>query len=143
MRFKRRTAMQIADMICGNYPPESTFLVYRSSSYLTEFFSDVETDYTHDGTTRHEMSANVRGETLVGGRQPEPNRAYAFAGWCNLLAGEAPSTASASATSGRTITDGERHLTLRQLSCRSVSNWRMTMQRTNSAGVRQVPTVAC
>jgi len=25
---------------------------YRSSSYLTEFFQDCDTDHTHDGTTR-------------------------------------------------------------------------------------------
>ena len=50
MKFKRRTLMQIADMICGNYPDESTRFVYRSSSDLTEFFADVETDYEHDGS---------------------------------------------------------------------------------------------
>jgi hypothetical protein len=36
-------------MICGNFKPEESFFRYRSSSYLTEFFEDCETDYRHDG----------------------------------------------------------------------------------------------
>lgn len=59
MKFKRRTLMQIADMICGNYPEESTLFVYRSSSYLTEFFADIETDYEHDGSTRQYWVADT------------------------------------------------------------------------------------
>ncbi|MGI5506363.1 hypothetical protein [Lentzea sp. CA-135723] len=52
MKFKRRTLMQIADMICGNYSHESSHFPYRSSSFLTEFFADADTDYEHDGSTR-------------------------------------------------------------------------------------------
>jgi hypothetical protein len=52
MKFKKRTLHQIADMICGNFRPEETHFQYRSSSYLTEFFQDCETDYEHDGSTR-------------------------------------------------------------------------------------------
>jgi hypothetical protein len=52
MEFKRRTVAQIADMICGN-PPANRFFEYRSSSYLTRFFQDADTDYTHDGSTRN------------------------------------------------------------------------------------------
>lgn len=59
MKFKRRTLMQIADMICGNYPNEETHFVYRSSSYLTEFFSDIDTDYMHDGSTRQYWVADT------------------------------------------------------------------------------------
>ncbi|MGE9282276.1 hypothetical protein ACP4B2_27525 [Streptomyces rochei] len=51
MEFKRRTLGQIAEMICGNGPDDEPF-VYRSSKYLTQFFSDAETDFEHDGTTR-------------------------------------------------------------------------------------------
>ncbi|MFC6156128.1 restriction endonuclease [Kribbella jiaozuonensis] len=47
--------MQLADMICGNVGP----FPYRSSSYITEFFSDIETDYTHDGTTRQRWVAET------------------------------------------------------------------------------------
>jgi hypothetical protein len=53
MQFKQRTLMQIADMICGNFPSETSLFQYRSSSRLTEFFMDCDTDYEHDGTTRN------------------------------------------------------------------------------------------
>ena len=52
MKFKQRTLMQIADMICGNLEGEKNLFRYRSSSYLTEFFQDCDTDYEHDGSTR-------------------------------------------------------------------------------------------
>ncbi|MGW4559930.1 hypothetical protein ACWEOV_40910 [Streptomyces sp. NPDC004365] len=51
MEFKRRTLAQIAEMICGNGPDDEPFL-YRTSKYLTQFFSDAETDFEHDGSTR-------------------------------------------------------------------------------------------
>jgi len=55
MEFKQRTLMQIADMICGNpkSPEEKCLFRYRSSSRLTEFFQDCDTDYRHDGSTRN------------------------------------------------------------------------------------------
>src|SRR6476620_12652992 len=53
MKFKKRTLVQIADMICGNFKTEESFFHYRSSSYLTEFFRDCDTDYEHDGSTRN------------------------------------------------------------------------------------------
>jgi hypothetical protein len=65
--------MQIADMICGNYPDESTYFQYRSSSYLTEFFSDVETDYAHDGTTRQYWVADTL-EKIFEEPQPGPGK---------------------------------------------------------------------
>lgn len=37
-------------MICGKFKDEESFFEYRSSSYLTEFFSDCDTDFTHDGS---------------------------------------------------------------------------------------------
>ncbi len=49
MDFKNRTISQIADMICGS---EEGFFLYRSSSFLTQFFYDADTDYKHDGSTR-------------------------------------------------------------------------------------------
>lgn len=55
--FQRRTLMQIADMICGNFDAQSSFFVYRSSKYLTEFFWDVGTAYRHDGSTRQDWVA--------------------------------------------------------------------------------------
>lgn len=70
MNFKRRTLMQIADMICGNFPEEESFFIYRSSSYLTEFFSDIETDYAHDGSTRQYWVADTLEKILS---EPQPN----------------------------------------------------------------------
>jgi hypothetical protein len=72
MEFKRRTLNQVADMICGNYPNEETFFVYRSSKYLTEFFEDIETDYRHDGSTRQWWVATTL-ETVLAEPQPSPN----------------------------------------------------------------------
>jgi len=51
--------MQLADMICGNFPSESSFFNYRSSSYLTEFFQDAGTNYSHDGSTRNRWVAET------------------------------------------------------------------------------------
>ncbi|QLA20762.1 hypothetical protein [Desulfolutivibrio sulfoxidireducens] len=52
MPFKRRTLSQIAEMICGNSGETECYFRYRSSSFLTEFFQDCETDFRHDGSTR-------------------------------------------------------------------------------------------
>lgn len=51
MEFKRRTLVQLADMICGN-PDANTFFRYRTGSELTDFFEDAGTEYEHDGSTR-------------------------------------------------------------------------------------------
>ncbi|MEW8640284.1 MAG: hypothetical protein AB2544_19990 [Candidatus Thiodiazotropha endolucinida] len=42
--------MKLAEMICGDEP--FNFFPYRSSSYLTRFFVDLDLDYVHDGSTR-------------------------------------------------------------------------------------------
>ncbi len=70
MEFKQRTLRQIADMICGNFKTEKSFFHYRSSSYITEFFQDCDTDYTHDGTTRNYWVAGVLQKILC---EPQPN----------------------------------------------------------------------
>jgi hypothetical protein len=72
MEFKRRTLMQLADMICGNKPQnDESHFKYRSSSYLTEFFQDCETDYTHDGSTRQQWVADTLEKIL---RVPHPSK---------------------------------------------------------------------
>ena len=73
MEFKRRTLNQIADMICGNFPEETSFFPYQSSKYLTEFFEDIETDYRHDGSTRQWWVAEALQEILTE-PQPGPRR---------------------------------------------------------------------
>lgn len=66
MEFKKRTLMQIADMICGNSKNDGESLFrYRSSSYLTEFFQDCDTDYEHDGSTRNYWVAETLRKILA------------------------------------------------------------------------------
>ncbi len=66
MKFKPRTLTQLADLICGNSGPDETaYFRYRSSSYITEFFEEINTDYQHDdGSTRHRWVANVLASIL-------------------------------------------------------------------------------
>jgi hypothetical protein len=58
-------------MICGNFDAEKSFFVYRSSSYLTEFFQDCGTDHVHGGSTRKWWVAGVL-EEILSGPQPGP-----------------------------------------------------------------------
>jgi hypothetical protein len=69
MQFKERTLAQIADMICGNFDAAATLFQYRSSSYLTEFFRDCDTDFCHDGSTRRYWVAATLREILA---EPQP-----------------------------------------------------------------------
>jgi hypothetical protein len=71
MEFKQRTLMQLADMVCGNNDRDGkpTPFRYRSSSYLTEFFRDCDTEYVHDGSTRNYWVADVLKQMLA-----EPHR---------------------------------------------------------------------
>lgn len=64
MKFKKRSLNQIADMICGNFKAEESFFRYRSSSYLTEFFQDCDSEYVHDGSTRGSWVAATLAEIL-------------------------------------------------------------------------------
>jgi len=63
--------MQIADMICGNFEAEKSFFTYRSSSYLTRFFYDCDTDHSHDGSTRNHWVADVLRKILS---ESQPNQ---------------------------------------------------------------------
>jgi hypothetical protein len=65
MKFQARTLSQLGGMICGNSSPDETaYFKYRSSSYLTEFFEDIDTEYQHDGSTRHRWVAEVLAQIL-------------------------------------------------------------------------------
>src|ERR1700740_774578 len=57
-------------MICGNFERDKSFFGYRSSSYLTKFFSDADTDYQHDGSTRNRWVADILRQIL---EEPEPH----------------------------------------------------------------------
>ncbi len=70
MKFKERSVMQIADMICGNFEADKSFFQYRSSSHLTRFFQDCDTDYAHDGSTRNYWVADVLKKILA---EPQVN----------------------------------------------------------------------
>lgn len=72
MQFKQRTLMQIADMICGNFEADKSFFLYRSSSRLTEFFQDCDTDYVHDGSARNYWVAETL-RSILAEPQPGPN----------------------------------------------------------------------
>jgi hypothetical protein len=70
MKFKQRTLVALADMICGNFKAEDSFFAYRSSSYLTRFFRDCDTEYVHDGSTRNYWVADTLKQILA---EPHPN----------------------------------------------------------------------
>lgn len=52
--------VKISEMICGDEP--FSFFPYRSSSYLSKFFQELDLDYTHDGTTRRVWVKSVLDE---------------------------------------------------------------------------------
>ena len=64
MKFRSRTLDELADMVCGNFPAETSYFPYRSSSYITRFFQDADTDFEHDGSTRALWVANTLEEIL-------------------------------------------------------------------------------
>jgi hypothetical protein len=51
MKWKNRTVEEISEMICIPQGMDRSFFRYRSSSYITRFFRDADTDYAHDGIT--------------------------------------------------------------------------------------------
>lgn len=66
MRFRRHNLEDLADLICGNLGSDSPeegeeprYFRYRSSSYITRFFQELDTDWVHDGSTRHRWVADV------------------------------------------------------------------------------------
>lgn len=68
MKFKQRTLRALAEMVCGDAPG----FVYRSSSRITEFFTDCDLDFIHDGSTRWHWTAERLGE-LLEEPSPQPN----------------------------------------------------------------------
>jgi hypothetical protein len=66
VKFRRRNLEDLADLICGNLGADSPkegeqpkYFPYRSSSYITRFFDELDTDWVHDGSTRHRWVADV------------------------------------------------------------------------------------
>ncbi len=60
MQLGSATIVKLAEMICGDNP--FNFFPYRSSSYLTRFFVDLDLDYVHDGSTRRVWVRDVLDE---------------------------------------------------------------------------------
>ena len=50
MKIGAAAITKLSEMICGDEP--FVFFPYRSSSYLTRFFVELDLDYVHDGSTR-------------------------------------------------------------------------------------------
>lgn len=81
MKWRKRTLDEIADMICGN--GENPPFVYRSSSYITRFFQDADTDFAHDGSTRYAWVSSVLEEIL---EEPHPDAQTPPAPFCRVIA---------------------------------------------------------
>ena len=60
MKLRKTTLKNLAEMICGNEP--YFHFPYRSSSYLTRFFFDIELEYEHNGSTRSQWVETVLSE---------------------------------------------------------------------------------
>lgn len=71
MNFKRRNLEALGDLIVGNVgsddikdPSEVKYFPYRTSMQITEFFQELDTEYRHDGSTRHRWVADVLQQIL-------------------------------------------------------------------------------
>ena len=70
MKFIDRTLDELANIICGN-DEFSNHFTYRSSSFLTKFFSENGLDFKHDGSTRQWWVKDRLKEILNGPQQDE------------------------------------------------------------------------
>ena len=89
MKFRRRNSEALADLVCGNrgsFDPEPgeepKYFPYRSSFYITEFFQELDTDWTHDGSTRHRWVADVLDSMLA---EPHVGPAHPPETFCRLI----------------------------------------------------------
>lgn len=89
MRFRRRNSEALADLVCGNLGAqdpadgeEPKYFPYRSSSYITEFFAELDTDWVHDGSTRHRWVADVLDAMLA---EPHDGPTHPPAAFCRLI----------------------------------------------------------
>ena len=73
MKLKPSIIDRLALMICGDEPHNS--FPYRSSSYLTGFFREIDLDYQHDGSTRRHWVAEVLSDlnTDLNPKSPYPS----------------------------------------------------------------------
>ncbi|MEF9901993.1 hypothetical protein [Streptomyces sp. P9-A2] len=66
MKSRKGTLESLGDLVCGNLgsdDPDSSSepkcFPYRTSTYTTEFFAELGTDWVHDGSRRHRWMADV------------------------------------------------------------------------------------
>ena len=81
MKWRQRTLDELADMICGN--GEGAPFVYRSSSYITRFFRDADTEFAHDGSTRAAWVSGVIEQILT---EPHADAQTPPATFCRVIA---------------------------------------------------------
>jgi hypothetical protein len=81
MKWRQRTLDEIADLICGN--GEGTPFAYRSSSYITRFFRDADTDFVHDGSTRAAWVSGVLEQILA---EPHADAQTPSPTFCRVIA---------------------------------------------------------
>lgn len=68
MRLRGFTLERLAEMVVGNHPA----FPYRSSHFITAFFTNCDLPYKHDGTTRHRWAKDVLTELNLGlSRSPD------------------------------------------------------------------------
>ena len=65
MKWKQKNLRRLADIVCGDVP----YFQYRSSSLISEFFTDCDLGFIHDGSTRWRWVAGRLEEVLA---QPHP-----------------------------------------------------------------------
>jgi hypothetical protein len=85
MKWRNRTLDDLAAMICGgsgNGSISEPFFPYRSSSWLTRFFQDAETEFEHSGETRIWWVAGVLEKILA---EPHPDPQTPPAPFCRVI----------------------------------------------------------
>ena len=82
MNWKSRTIEELANMVSGGKERGQGLFIYRSSSYITEFFRNVDTDYTHDGSTRNAWIGATLAEIL---NEPHPDVKTPPETFCRLI----------------------------------------------------------
>jgi hypothetical protein len=63
MKWRKRTCDEIAEMICGEF--RGKLFPYRTSSVISRFFRDADTDYVHDGSTRAKWVSDTLEDILA------------------------------------------------------------------------------
>ncbi|MPM06048.1 hypothetical protein SDC9_52343 [bioreactor metagenome] len=89
VKFRRRNLESLGELVVGNVgrddpanEDEARYFPYRSSMYITEFFQELDTDYQHDGSTRHRWVADVLEEMLA---EPHDGPGHPPAVFCRLI----------------------------------------------------------